>query len=266
MYRISCFADEISPDLGEQIKIMQKCGIKYLCLRGAWDTNVLSFSDTQTAEIIKTLNDSGITVSTLGSPIGKTDLDTDNGIYLDQCKRALELCQAFNCRTIRIFSFYFNKDGRDRLDEICERMQKMLEMARPLGIKLLHENEHAIYGESSANCLKLIQKVNDPLFKAIHDPANYIIAGEDPYESFLLLKPYIEEFHIKDNNPETKKIVPAGQGSGRIPETLKEMKNKDMFLTIEPHLSAGGQFKGFTGPERFIEAHTALAEILEQIR
>ena len=266
MYLISCFADEISSDLNEQIAVMEKCGIKHLCLRGVWDTNVLAFTDAQVKEIKKTLDDRGVLVSTLGSPIGKTDLDSDNDVYIDQCKRAVELCEAFNCKTIRMFSFYFNKeDGRDRFDDVVLRIQKMLEIVKPYNIKLLHENEHAIFGEGGANCLKLIEKINDPNFRAIHDPANYVGAGEDAHENLLLLKPYIDEFHIKDHKKETKTTVPAGQGDGRILCALKEMKHKDMFLTLEPHLSQGGQFRGFSGPDLFIEAYNALKNLLDQI-
>ena len=267
MYLASCFADEISPDLKVQIEVMQKCGLKYLCLRGVWDINVLSFTDAQVSEIKKALDDSGIAVSTLGSPIGKTDLDTDGGVYLDQCKRAAEICEAFDCKTIRMFSFYFNReDGRARFGEITERMHKMLEIVKPYGIKMLHENERAIYGESGKNCLKLIQEVNDPYLRAIHDPANYVIEGEEPHECLLLLKDYIDEFHIKDYNIAEKAIVPAGEGDGRILEALEYMKGKDMFLTLEPHLAQGGQFRGFTGAERFIEAYNALKKLIDQVQ
>ena len=265
MYKISCFADEISPEAKEQVQVMQQCNIKYLCLRGVWGTNVLSLTDAQVAEFKKIISDGGIEVATLGSPIGKTNLEDDNDIYIDQCKRAAELCQVFNCDSIRMFSFYYNTDS-DPFGKIIERMHKMLEIVKPYNIKLLHENEHAIYGESAANCLKLVETVNNPLFRAIHDPANYVIDGEEPHAALLLLKPYVDEFHIKDYCLSTKAIVPAGQGDGRVLEALQEMKPKDMYVTLEPHLSQGGQFGGFTGAESFVQAYNALKVLVDQVQ
>ena len=266
MYLVSCFADEISPEVKEQIRVMQECGIKYVCLRAAWGTNVLSLTDAQVSEFKKSIDDSGIAVSTLGSPIGKSNMDDDNDIYLDQCKRAVEVCQMLNCDSIRMFSFYFNADGRDRFGEVEERINKMVEIVKPHGIKLLHENESAIYGESAANCLKLLESINSPLFRAIHDPANYVNDSHDPHAALLLLKPYVDEFHIKDCRISPKEMVPAGQGDGRVLEALQEMKHKDMFVTLEPHLSQGGQFGGFSGVESFVRAYTALKMLLEQVQ
>ena len=52
-----------------------------------------------------------------------------------------------------------------------------------------------------------------------------------------MLKDYIYYMHIKDATPE-KQMAPAGEGIGRIPETIKELNkfDKTFFLTAEPHL------------------------------
>jgi hypothetical protein len=36
MFRISCFADELSPDIHEQIDFLEKNRIKYVDLRSMW--------------------------------------------------------------------------------------------------------------------------------------------------------------------------------------------------------------------------------------
>ena len=41
MIRLSAFADEISPDLEEQIAVLSLEHIHFLDLRGVWNTNVL---------------------------------------------------------------------------------------------------------------------------------------------------------------------------------------------------------------------------------
>ena len=55
MIRLSAFADEISPDLDEQIAALSSEKVYFLDLRGAWNTNVLDLTDQQVARINETL-------------------------------------------------------------------------------------------------------------------------------------------------------------------------------------------------------------------
>ncbi|HEY4420231.1 MAG TPA: sugar phosphate isomerase/epimerase, partial [Pseudonocardia sp.] len=71
MWTLSGFADEISPDLDEQVRVLTELGMTQLELRAAWDTNVSDFDDEQVERIARTLDGAGITVSSIGSPIGK---------------------------------------------------------------------------------------------------------------------------------------------------------------------------------------------------
>lgn len=45
MFKISCFADEISSDIYEQIEVMKRNNIKYVELRSVWNKNVLELND-----------------------------------------------------------------------------------------------------------------------------------------------------------------------------------------------------------------------------
>ena len=75
MIRLSAFADEISPDLDEQLAVLEREQIAYLDLRGAWNTNVLDFSDEQVRTIQEKLAANNIQVAAIASPIGKTPID-----------------------------------------------------------------------------------------------------------------------------------------------------------------------------------------------
>lgn len=59
MIRLSAFADEISPDLEEQIAVLSLEHIHFLDLRGAWNTNVLDLTDQQVARIKEMLDAHG---------------------------------------------------------------------------------------------------------------------------------------------------------------------------------------------------------------
>src|SRR5258706_5081754 len=106
MIRLSAFADEISPDLNEQVAVLLSEHIHFLDLRGAWQTNVLDFSDAQVDQIRRTLHGRGMAVSAIASPIGKVPIDTSFDEHLQRFERAIKLAQGFSTPFIRIFSFY----------------------------------------------------------------------------------------------------------------------------------------------------------------
>ncbi|MDD4745335.1 MAG: sugar phosphate isomerase/epimerase, partial [Eubacteriales bacterium] len=71
MFRISCFADEIAPDLNEQAAVMRRNDIRYAELRSVWNKNVLDLDDDELDRVKRVFSEHGIQVSSIGSPIGK---------------------------------------------------------------------------------------------------------------------------------------------------------------------------------------------------
>src|SRR3982074_2008726 len=152
MIRLSAFADEISPDLDEQIAALSSEKIHFLDLRGAWNTNVLDLTDQQVARVKETLDAHGIGVAAIGSPIGKVPIDSSFDEHLQRFERAVTLARAFQTPYIRIFSFYppTTKEGSndsstvypaEYRDEVLRRLREMTARARAAGVILLHENE-----------------------------------------------------------------------------------------------------------------------------
>ena len=45
MMKLSGFADEISPVLDEQLRVLEEEGIRHLELRGVWGKNVVALDD-----------------------------------------------------------------------------------------------------------------------------------------------------------------------------------------------------------------------------
>lgn len=269
MFKISCFADEISSDLHEQIKIMNRNNVKYVELRGVWNKNVLDLSDSELDTIKEEFSKNGIKVSSIGSPIGKVNIKDDFDKHLNRFKRAIEVALKMESQYIRIFSFFMDKEEQDlHEDTVIQRLKIMLDIAIENNIVLLHENEADIYGETSEKCLKLFKSLPNASFKAVFDPSNFVIAGEDVYDdSFKKLKEYVEYIHVKDSKKGTKEIVVAGQGDGGIKEILEELRDKDgMFVSLEPHLAHGGKYRGFSGPELFETALQALKGILNELK
>jgi 3-dehydroshikimate dehydratase len=270
MFTLSAFADEISPDPQEQIDVLDRCGVRHIELRSIHKTNVLDLTDLQVSEFKALLDRRGFHLSAIGSPIGKTKIDQPFDSVLKRLDRAIELCGVFRTKNIRIFSYYLPEHGgnwKQWRGEVLSRMKAKADRAEKAGVRLLHENEHAIYGEDPDRVVDLFEQVKCPALRAVYDPANYVVGGFDPVESWQRTKQYTTHFHIKDWVAGEKHGCIAGEGQGRIPDVLKDANaaGYDGFATLEPHLMGGGPTGGVTGPELFPKAAAALKGILDGI-
>ena len=282
MIRLSAFADEISPDLDEQIAVLRNEGISFLDLRSVENTNVLDLTDQQLAQIKKTLDACGIGVAAIGSPIGKVAIDSSFDEHLQRFERAILVAKVFQTPFIRIFSFYppttskseagsgSSSDPASYRDEVLRRMHEMTARAHAAGITLMHENEKDIYGDTIARCVDLLQSCDDgyaqeaPL-QAVFDPANFIQCRQTPYpDAYDALRPWLSYVHVKDALADGS-VVAAGEGAARWPELLESLREDgyDGFLSLEPHLAGAGQYRGFSGPDLFRRASQALQGMLQ---
>src|SRR5947208_8014769 len=149
MFILSAFADEISPDPEQQVDALEKCGVRHIELRSILKTNVLDLTDLQVQELKKLLDKRGFRLSAIGSPIGKIKLDQPFDPHLQRFRRAIELCKIFATNNIRIFSYYLpeGEPWSKWRQEVVTRLQRQTDLAEAAGVRLVHENEHAIYGD-----------------------------------------------------------------------------------------------------------------------
>jgi 3-dehydroshikimate dehydratase len=272
MFTLSAFGDEISPDPEEQLAVMERSGIRHLELRSAAKTNVLDLTDMQVTELKALLDRRGFKVSAIGSPIGKIPIDQPFAPHLQRFKRALEMCRMFETRNMRIFSYYLPEDAEwdDWRRDVLDRIWDKLRLAEKAGVRLLHENEHRIYGDDPERVKDLmetiLEQVSDGSFAAIYDPANYVVCGYDPWRAWQMTKPWTVHFHIKDWVRGETHARPAGEGDGRILDVMKDATAAgfDGFATLEPHLLGGGPTGGTTGPEQFPRAAEAFQQVLDR--
>jgi 3-dehydroshikimate dehydratase len=271
MIHLSAFADEISPDLDEQIAVLQSERIQYIDLRSVWGVNVLDLSDQQVVNVKQKLEEQGIKVAAIGSPIGKVPLDSPFTEHLQRFERSLVVAKMLNTSYIRLFSFY--PPQTQQVDQVAfqqeaiKRLYEMTARARAANIVLLHENEKGIYGDTIAHCVDLLQNIDDKYFRAAFDPANFLQCAQIPYpNAYLALQPWLEYVHVKDVRPDETLVV-AGEGAARWPELLERLRQDgyDGFFALEPHLAAAGQYQGFSGPDLFRSAAQALQKLLQQI-
>ena len=265
---ITGFADEIAADGGEQIDGLLAAGVRHVEVRRVGGSNVLDLSDDETAAFRRQLDDAGITVSSVGSPIGKTPLRSDLEAHFARFRIALRRADQLGCRFVRVFSFRHEGEEAEQVrGEVIEQMRRMTDAAAEAGITLVLENESRIYGDVPERCADLIESVGSPHLRGLFDPANFVTCGCDPLQAWERLADHVIWFHIKDKVAATDRVVPAGHGDGEVEAVLADALDRGFsgFLSIEPHLRADDPDFGGTGAERFAIATAALRRVLERL-
>ncbi len=272
MLKLAAFADEISPDLDEQIRVCRLNGVTHFDLRGVNGKNVLDFDNALRNEIKTKLAANGLAVSAIASPIGKVAIDKPWSEHFDRFRVAVELAEFFGAPFIRLFSYYpAGGEGKGPIDphreEILDRFRQKVEYLKGREITLLHENEKGIYGDVGRRCVDLMTSINSPKLRSAFDFANFVQVGDDPRDNWPQLKPFVAYIHIKDAKRGTGEVVPAGQGDGGIDQILADAYASGFrgFISLEPHLKVAGHSHGETGPELFKVAADAIKSLCRRI-
>ena len=237
-YVLSAFADEAGSSLDEQIAALKRNEIGYIEPRNINGKPILTLTDEELKEIKKKLDENGIKVNSLGSPIGKYPITEPFDKHLIDFHRAIEVCKILGTDKMRMFSFFVKQtELAIYRDEVLKRLQAMAEIAKENGIMLCHENESEIYGQNPEEMLDLINNVEG--LYGIFDPANYRMNNCDVIAGIKATLVNLAYLHIKDAIFESKIIVPAGDGEGKIAEVLdmvNDSTDEVVYLTLEPHL------------------------------
>lgn len=232
------FADEASPFIDEQIIAMKRNSLKGLEIRNVDNINVSDITPEKAKEVKKKIDDAGLIVWSVGSPIGKIDLIGDDfNVHLEKFKRTLEIADVLDCRNIRLFSFFIPEgiNPDEYKDDVLEKMAKFVDINSNTKITLCHENEKGIYGDIARRCLEIHKNI--PEIKAVFDPANFVQCGEDTKKAWEALKPYVHYMHIKDSLSDGS-IVPCGKGEGNVEYIINDYRKMGgVDFTMEPHLA-----------------------------
>ncbi len=277
-FRLSAFADEYSPALDRQLEGLSSFGIDKIELRGVDGKNVSELTPNEAKTVKKKLDAAGVTLSAVGSPLGKVDISGDIAAHIELSKRVAETANILGADKVRGFSFYKTEGKREA---VIDALGKMLDVFCGAGLLFCHENEKNIYGDTAERCLDLKETFGDRL-GVVFDHANFIQCGVEPYpHAFSLLGRSLTYMHIKDADADGT-VVPAGEGVGKIYETLSEVDKMypgEVILTLEPHLHV---FSGLdalehgeksklrgtygTNEEAFAAAVGALRSVIEEIK
>ena len=130
---ISGFYDEVSLRLDKQIELLNELGEKYMCPRMLDGKNIADYTVEEFVESVKPRLDAyGIKFSSIGSPIGKVDINDDAGFekQLKQLAELVKICEVMDCKYIRMFSFFMPKNCEPQKyrDKVLEKLSKFLDV------------------------------------------------------------------------------------------------------------------------------------------
>ena len=243
MIRLCAFSDEAGSSLNEQILALKRNNISLMELRSIDKKNVADFTIEEAMSYQKVLEENNISVWSIGSPIGKVNINIDFNEYLKKVEHVCKIAKVFKTDKIRMFSFFH---AYEQEEKVYEYLRKMIEVAGKYGILLFHENEKDIFGDTAQR----VQKIMDNVYglKYIYDPANYLQCDQKAEDTLSLFHDKTNYFHIKDVISKTGQLVPAGHGDGMILELVK-MISDDKTLTLEPHLAVFDAYKNIDNTE-----------------
>jgi len=261
-WRLSGFADEAGLALDDQIAATRAGGLSYLDLRGLGEHTIVNLPQDAARQSQQMLSDAGIAVNMFGSPVGKIDIADDFESQRQKLEHLGRMAEIFDCREVRVFS-YFNREQvalETWQQRSIERLAALRDHARRLGLRLWCENERYIFGDRCGEVLKLANELYDPdAFQFIFDFDNFNQSGDDCWENWQRLKPYIGAFHLKESTADGTH-VPVGEGAGQNEAVLRDAlaSGWEGSLSLEPHL-AHSEAVMATGPHG--QANQAMSDM-----
>lgn len=191
--KFCAFADEAGDSLISQINALKRNNISYLELRSIDGKNVSDFTLEEAKNYKKVLDDNKIKVFTIGSPLGKVDIDVDFEEYKKKIEHTFKIANIFEAKYVRVFSFF---NAYDKQSLVISYLKEMVKIAKKYDLILCHENEKEIFGDK----IERIQIIKNNVegLEYIFDPSNFIQVDEDIDKAIEEIAPFVTYLHIKD--------------------------------------------------------------------
>jgi sugar phosphate isomerase/epimerase len=216
-FRLAAITDEFSPDIETAARSMAGIGMTGAELRMVFGKNVLDLSDEELDRAIAIVRGQGLEIISIASPVLKCvlpdspdvdarfqqDMFASKHTFKDQSRlaaRAFEIANRTGARIVRVFSYWRTVRPEACFARIVDALGGLAEQAAPHGITIGIENEHACHIGTGAETARVLAAIDRPNLKVVWDPANAMVAGENPFpEGYTQIPPgRIAHVHAKD--------------------------------------------------------------------
>jgi sugar phosphate isomerase/epimerase len=261
--RIAAITDEFSPDLQPALDAMAVIGMTGAELRVLWGKNIMDLNDDELHRAIDMVRGKGLEVVSIASPLLKCVLpgggDVDDRFHKDVfasahkfedqprlAERAFGIARLTGAKTVRVFSYWRSVNPEQCFDGVVKALNWLGDRAAEHEVIIGLENEHACNIATGAESARLLDVVDHPNVKLVWDPANALVAGENPFPDGYNRLPErrIVHVHAKDCHMEGLKPVWGPLGTrgidwkGQIQALLAD--GYDGWLSLETHWAGPG--------------------------
>ncbi|HMP80054.1 MAG TPA: TIM barrel protein [Pirellulaceae bacterium] len=207
--------------------------------------------------------------------------------YLErEVERCCALAKRFGTRLIRGFSFYHPRgtSPADHVSLAAEQVRRIVERCADHDLLYGLEVEANLVGHNANLLIRMVELVDHPSLVLIFDGANLATQNYSTDEiiaQWRQMAPHVGWLHVKDYGsaaamPDSPRgafvdeealrgFVPAGRGMAgyrqvfadiveqwpRWAARMEALRVPGLFIDLEPHLLAGGQFGGYSSPAGF---------------
>ena len=232
-------------------------------LRVVFGKNIMDLNEDELERARQILAAKGLHVMSIASPLlkcvlpGAPEIDSrfqhdvfaSKHTFEDQprlTERAFDIATKMGAKIVRVFSYWRTVEPEKCFDNIVSALRTMAEQAARHDLIIGLENEAACNIATAAETARVLAAIDHPNLQVVWDPANALVAGENPYpEGYRRLPPSrIVHVHAKDCQMDNGKPVwgPLGTRSidwkGQISALLND--GYKGYLSLETHWPGPG--------------------------
>jgi L-ribulose-5-phosphate 3-epimerase len=130
------------------------------------------------------------------------DVFASRHTYDDQSRlaeRAFQLAKRSGARIVRVFSYWRTVDPDAVFERVVRALRDLADLAAEHDVIVGLENEHACNVSTGLETARVLAAVDHPNLKVVWDPANALVAGEDPLKGLAMLSmDRVGHVHAKD--------------------------------------------------------------------
>lgn len=258
---ISAFADEAANrrTVLEQMTALSSIGLSYYSPRfidienNGTVKHVVELSDAEYASLRDYHSEYGMSVTSIGSRVGKIKLvDVDDGShnkfveineYLDtEVAITIAAAKELGTRLIRGFSFYHPRgtNAQDHMAQAAENIGKIVKACAENDLVYGLEIEPNLVGEVGSYVAELVAMVDHPNLVSIYDGGNIAAQNKQAaecFEEYVAMRPSLGWMHVKDyaidpnlvwegavDEDRLKNFVPCDSGDSGYTKVLADLK------------------------------------------
>jgi sugar phosphate isomerase/epimerase len=232
---IAAITDEFSPTLASAIPVMKEIGMTAAELRVVNGKNIMDLTDDELKQTKEALDAAGLPVISIASPLLKCvlpdapevdsrfqhDIFASKHTFEDQprlTEHAVKIAKFFDAKIVRVFSYWRTVQPALCHDAIVKALHGLAAIGQREGILFGLENEHACNVGTAVESVAVLNAVKHPNIVLVWDPANALVAGEDPFPGgySLLPKDRIAHVHAKDCHMNGEKPIWGPLGTRHV--------------------------------------------------